>query len=86
MLSRAVLSENSRAALLTTCREITRVLGALESRSGTLGTTAQHAAMQAQLAVLLARLEAGDSSRGLVLAMKAFARQYQAYVELIAPR
>jgi hypothetical protein len=84
--SRGVLTEKARSDLLTICREITRVLEGFESRAGVLGTTPHHAALQASLAVFLSRLEAGDSSLSLLLDMNSFGRDYNAYVELIAPR
>jgi hypothetical protein len=86
MTRHAVVTETSRSELLSTCRGITLVLGGLESRAAALGMTSQHAALQARLAVFLSRLEAGDSSLSLVLAMTSFVQHYEAHVEVLAPR
>ena len=85
MMSRkALVTEKTRAEMIRTCREITRVLDSLESRAGLLGMTPQHASLQTRLAVFHCRLRAGDSSLRLILEMTTFIHEYNTYVEVLA--
>ena len=85
MSRRAVVTKRSRAELLSTCRQITRVLGDLETLARSLGMTSRHAALQARLVVFLCRLEAGHSSLKLLLEMNIFVHEYNAHLEVLSP-
>ena len=82
---RISISEQSRAELLGTGRQIACVLRKLESRAGRLAIGPLHASLEARLAVFLCRLQVGDSSLNLIAEMQAFVYEYNAYVEVLAP-
>ena len=85
MSRKVVVTEKNRVEILGICREMTRVLDGLQSEARLLEVTLKHTSLQARLAVLLARLRAGDSSLRLVLEMNAFVREYNAHVEVLSP-
>ena len=85
MSRKVVVTEKNLAEILGICREITCVLDSLESEATLLDMMPKHAWLQARLAVLRSRLQAGDCSLRLVLEMNAFVREYNAHVEVFSP-
>ena len=80
--SPAAISPTARRHLLVILRRLAALLQLTAERAQRAGELEQHASLDAQLAILRARVEAGETSALLAMALADFGQEFKAFIML----